>query len=302
MGPIRDILYVRFSLPELGPQAEFLSDFGLVVDQSDNVLYARGTDDSRYIYVAEPGIQAFRGMGFEATSEEALRAVAEIDNVSVEENPRPGGGLIAQLTDPDGYTVDLVYGIEPLQELAPPQRSALNTGTQRNRLGERALLSESTVGVKRLGHCVLNVTDFRASEAWYKERLQFITSDEVYLGEESNTLGAFLRCNRDDHYVDHHTLFLVNAGSPSFNHAAFEVADWDTLMLGHDLLKERDYEHRWGVGKHVLGSQVFDYWKDLNGFTLEHFTDGDLMNSAFGSHKAPVEQLMATHWGPEGNP
>ena len=73
-------------------------------------------------------------------------------------------------------------------------------------------------------------------------------------------------------------------------------------MVSHYLLQKQGYEHRWGVGKHILGSQVFDYWKDPAGFTVEHFTDGDLINEAFGSHKAPVEQLLASHWGPEGAP
>ncbi len=73
-------------------------------------------------------------------------------------------------------------------------------------------------------------------------------------------------------------------------------------MIGHDLLHKGGYEHKWGVGKHLLGSQVFDYWKDPHGFTLEHFTDGDLMNESFGSHKAPVDQLLGMHWGPEGAP
>ena len=30
-------------------------------------------------------------------------------------------------------------------------------------------------------------------------------------------------------------------------------------MLGHDVLRKAGYEHSWGVGKHILGSQVFDY-------------------------------------------
>ena len=167
----------------------------------------------------------------------------------------------------------------------------------------RANVGRSDSSVKRLGHCVLNVSDFRTSEAWYKERFGLITSDEIYIDDDkSNTLGAFMRCNRGEQYVDHHTLFLVNYGEPAFHHAAFEVADWDALMIGHDHLAEQDYEHFWGVGKHVLGSQVFDYWKDSAGFTVEHFTDGDMFNEASGSHMAELEMLKAVHWGPEAVP
>ena len=102
--------------------------------------------------------------------------------------------------------------------------------------------------------------------------------------------------------MDHHTLFLVGAGESGFNHAAFEVEDWDSLMIGHDRLKQAEYEHRWGVGKHILGSQVFDYWRDPHGFSLEHFTDGDLFNVDSGSHLAPLDDLLNVLWGPQGHP
>ena len=68
--------------------------------------------------------------------------------------------------------------------------------------------------MKRLGHCVIDVADFRASEAWYKEHFGLITSDEIAL-DETTTLGAFMRCDQGDRFVDHHTLFLVGIGRPS---------------------------------------------------------------------------------------
>jgi len=155
---------------------------------------------------------------------------------------------------------------------------------------------------KRLGHCVLGVGDFVTSKSWYQERLGLIVSDEVYAGDEANVIGAFMRCNRGETFVDHHTLFLLGGPTPGFNHAAFEIADWDSLMEGHYELERAGYTHSWGIGKHLLGSQVFDYWKDPHGFVLEHFTDGDLLNESFGSHKAPIDKLLGSFWGPDGSP
>ncbi|MED5581016.1 MAG: glyoxalase, partial [Pseudomonadota bacterium] len=91
-------------------------------------------------------------------------------------------------------------------------------------------------------------------------------------------------------------------GQAEFNHAAFEVANWDVLMQSHYQLKKAGYTHSFGVGKHVLGSQTFDYWKDPDNFMLEHFTDGDLFNESFGSHKRSPAELLGTHWGPDGIP
>ena len=302
MNGIRDLLYVRFQIPDLEQQAGFLRDFGMQVQVADGQLLARGTDTDPCIYIAQEGEAKFIGVGFEALSEADLQALADHDGVDVVPCPLPGGGRMITLTDPDGFQVEVVCGQEPAEPLPVSLRNAVNDAVQQPRLGARVALPENPTTVKRLGHCVMMVTDFRVSEAWYKERFGLLTSDEVYAGAEDNVIGAFLRCNRGDMHVDHHTLFLVGAGKPGFNHAAFEVLDWDTLMSGHYLLQESGYTHSWGVGKHLLGSQVFDYWKDPNGFSMEHFTDGDLVNESFGSHKAPIETALGNHWGPQGSP
>lgn len=44
------------------------------------------------------------------------------------------------------------------------------------------------------------------------------------------------------------------------HHSSFEVHDFDIQSLGHQWLREKDYDLVWGVGRHVLGSQIFDYW------------------------------------------
>ena len=237
-------------------------------------------------------------MGFEALSKADLERIAAIDGAPVEDRDLPGGGQFAQLADPDGLPVDVVHGIVKPEPLSSPNRQPLNFGDDRGRLGERVSFETGKRCVKRLGHCVLNVTDFRTSEAWYKERFGFITSDEVYMGEESRVLGAFMRCNRGERFVDHHTLFLVGSGTPEFNHAAFEVADWDTLMLGHDVLGEAGYEHRWGVAKHVLGSQVFDYWKDPHGSPWN-----TLPTAIYSTRRpAPTRRRSKNCWPPIGVP
>ena len=302
MSGIVDILYVRFQVPDLDKQETFLNEFGFVTFREGGMLCARGTDAAPFAYAVQEGEPQFLGLGFEAESEADLARIAGIDGVPIEPSDLPGGGSRARLHDPDGLAVDIVFGLSRPEPLTPPRRSPFNDGESRPRLGERVVFQVQPHNVKRLGHAVINVTDFRVSEAWYKARLGLLTSDEVYMGNEDAVLGAFMRCNRGETYVDHHTLFLVGTGTPGFNHAAFEVADWDSLMAGHYALSRAGYTHSWGVGKHLLGSQVFDYWKDPHDFTLEHFTDGDLFNESFGSHKAPVEQLLDCHWGPEGSP
>lgn len=151
--------------------------------------------------------------------------------------------------------------------------------------------------VMRLGHCVPNVTDFRRREAWHKSHFGLVTSDEIELAPDM-ALGAFLRCDRRPIHVDHHTLFLVGAGKPGFNHAAFEVANMDDLMVGHEHLEKSGRRHEWGVGHHILGSQIFDYWRDPWGHTVEHWTDGDLFNDETPPAKLRPADLIGNQWGP----
>ena len=40
------------------------------------------------------------------------------------------------------------------------------------------------------------------------------------------------------------------------------------------------YKHSWGVGRHLLGGQIFDCWRDPWGQKHEHYADGDLFDSA----------------------
>ncbi|MBV9540513.1 MAG: VOC family protein, partial [Alphaproteobacteria bacterium] len=130
-------------------------------------------------------------------------------------------------------------------------------------------------------------------------RFGFITSDEIEAAP-GMAIGAFLRCDRGNTPTDHHTLFLLQspAGAPRFNHAAFEVVDFDDLMLGHTHLKRAKRTPAWGVGRHILGSQIFDYWKDPWGNELEHWTDGDLFTAADGSNKTTFKDLLGVQWGP----
>ena len=207
------------------------------------------------------------------------------------------GHAVVRLTDPDGFIVEVVAG----QNVTKPDESVgdipHNNALARPRKRATVRLSQGPSHVMRIGHCVLNVSDFRASEKWYKERFGFLTSDEIEMAP-GTAMGAFMRCDRGDQPTDHHTLFLAQLPQPpGFMHAAFEVAHLDDLMLGHAHLKSKGRDQAWGVGRHIMGSQIFDYWNDPWGHELEHWTDGDLFTAADPPNKMPFQSLLAVQWG-----
>jgi len=299
MIKVRDIAYVRFGAPDLDAMEKFLTDFGLTIaSRDDDRIFARGTDPSPYVHVTERGEPGYRGAAFEAASAEDLAAAAKLDGASaIEKLDAPGGGSRVRFSDPDGFVVDVVHGREELPALSVTSAAPLNRGSERHREGTLQRVAPGPSCVKRLGHMVLRVSDFRKSEAWYTSRFGFLRTDEVYIGEPENIVTAFLRCDRGEEYTDHHTLLCVGLGEPGFDHAAFEVEDFDTLMVGHDHLVKGEYSHHAGIGRHVLGSQIFDYWKDPWGRVHEHFTDGDLLNADTETGLFEPGVAVGTQWG-----
>ena len=162
----------------------------------------------------------------------------------------------------------------------------------------------------QLGHFGLVVENLDMMMVWYTSYFNIVPSDILSIplpkdGNEEPTqkeVAMFAHIDRSQDLVDHHTIFLTSAPKDSpkhVHHSSFEIHDFDTQALGHQWLAKKGYKSVWGVGRHILGSQIFDYWWDINGFMVEHYVDGDLVNAdtpmAFGP--AGFEGLAV--WGPE---
>ncbi len=298
---VRDVADVSFAAPDLALMRSFLEDFGMSIapESGEDVLYMRAAGAKPFVHCTRLGPPAFLGVTLEAASLADLERLAQSTDVPVVEAQTPGGGYAVQLTDPDNMAVTVIA--EQAQIPAPAQASRVgwNDAEMRRRVRAVKRVPASPSQVVRLGHVVLSVSDFRASERWWKDRFGLITSDEIQLPNGS-ALGAFLRCDRGSEPTDHHSVFLVQmpGGAPGFHHAAYEVRDLDDLMAGHNHLQRKQYRSAWGVGRHTLGSQVFDYWLDPWGRQLEHWTDGDLFTAEDAPHVATVQELMGTQWGP----
>ena len=47
----------------------------------------------------------------------------------------------------------------------------------------------------------------------------------------------------------------------------------------------------------MLGSQIFDYWKDPFGFRIEHYTDGDIVDASHQPGRFNGTASDTTQWG-----
>ena len=295
---IEDIAFVRFTAPDLAEMERFLVSFGLQPFWgSDGGLYARGLGEAAFLHATHEGPAGFVALGLRAASLDDLETLSAATGVAIAPFDAPGGGSVVRLTDPDGFTVEVVAGQAAAAAIAPEPPAVRNSAATRPRISARVRVPAGPSRVARLGHAVLEISDFRRAEAWYKNHFGLLTSDEIEAAP-GFAIGAFLRCDRGDQPTDHHTLFLLQGpGGARFNHAAFEVESLDDLMRGHAHLKSEGRTPAWGVGRHILGSQVFDYWKDPWGHELEHWTDGDLFTASEPPGEATLADLLAVQWG-----
>jgi catechol 2,3-dioxygenase-like lactoylglutathione lyase family enzyme len=297
---VKDLAFGRLRSPDLDQAEEFLTHFGMIrAARTPKALYMRGTDPSHHLHVTELGTPGFVGLAYYAASEEDLQRVAKAPGASaVEAIDEPGGGRRVRLREPNGYQVEVVHGIEALPPITVP-RQPMNTGTEPlRRAGEPMRLRKSPAPIKRMGHGVLGTPKVRETVQWFRDTLGFIGSDDVYAGTKDNIIGSFNRCDRGDEYVDHHTLFCVMNERAGLNHMSFEVPDVDAVFMDHEYLARLGkYEHMWGVGRHLLGSQVYDYWCDPWGRVHERWADTDRLNARTPANLLSVEEGFVSQWG-----
>lgn len=299
-----DVAYVRFRAPDLRKMRAFLLDFGMVdavPEQTADRLFMRGSGRAPFVHATELGEPGFAALGIWVRDRSDLERLAAHDGKTIEPLDAPGGGYVVRLTDPDGFLIEAVWGQEmPTSvERTVPFPDPWNHSGLHPRVGSFRRVKQGASHVMRLGHCALSVTNFRRSEKWYKERFGIVTSDEVQPAPGVST-GAFMRADRGDEPCDHHTILLFELpdAPAQLMHTAFEVADIDDLMTGHDHLKQAGWCSFWGVGRHLLGSQVFDYWKDPWGHEIEHWTDGDQLRTADGGGIVGLAEVLGGQWGP----
>ncbi len=293
-----ELAYLRFAKPDLDKQAAFFRDFGFIIaEQTPDRLYVRGAGSSPFfIQVERAPKAAFLGLGIEVKSKQDLEALAANDRLAIDSVEGPGGGDTVRLTDPNGFTVDAVYSRCPQAEHTV--RKALSHNTPENKLrinqGQRAPIAPPDV--VRLGHVVLLTPDFAGSMAWYKNRFGLISTDILCLKDGTPVL-AFNRFDRGDDPADHHSIVLATFPVAGYDHSAYEVHDLDAVGLGQQVMKQQGHKHEWGIGRHILGSQLFDYWSDQDGFKFEHFADGDVFTSDYETGYHPMTSQGLYQWG-----
>jgi catechol-2,3-dioxygenase len=249
MVKVVKLAHVGLNAVDLSNQAEFYNDkWGLEpVDEFGREIFFRAEGPAHHVLTlhehATPGVHH---VALEvATPDDIDRGFEELSAAGVEvvtppaQELEPGVQKAIRFKDPDGFLVELVAGVDRV--LDP--------------YGQRDVKPQD------VNHVVLNVADPERSEAFYRDLLGFKLTDRFINGL------SFWACN-----ANHHSLAFGQArdGQPSFHHAAFDMKNWEDWIKAVFYAGERGIPRLWGPGRHLFGSNLFSYYKDPEGNTVEY--------------------------------
>ncbi|EXF82194.1 glyoxalase family protein [Colletotrichum fioriniae PJ7] len=246
------IAHINYTYQNLERAEAFFRDFGFVEASREGTrVYYRGYGPEPFVLCAEAGTKdGFGGAAFAVESEEDLYyASRTLSGASkpYELSKAPGGGRRLRNIEMRAHFSDLIKSLGP----AP---------------------------VHKLGHFGACVTDFQQTYDFFTTRFNFIPSDvSPHLIPEPKKI--FLRLDRGDELVDHHSFFFFEGPKFHVHHASFETHDSDLQFLGHDWLRERGF--------------------DPSKFIFEHYVDGDQMNSSHPPNHSKASPDSLHIWGPD---
>src|SRR6476660_2324079 len=299
---VHDIAWLEFEKPDLVRAEAFALAFGFsTVSRTPDELHLRGTDAGAPCVILRRGARSrFVGAAFKARDEADVLRLAEALGARTRALPEPLGGVAVDLVDPSGIPVHVVAGTHDLAMLPSQSVHAFNFGHELRPANGTPRPPRVPTQVPRLGHLVLQTTKYIEALNWYLDNLGMIVSDFLFFPgqrERGHTM-SFIRCDIGGPPADHHTLAIALGPSNRYIHSAYQVSDINAMGAGVHYLAELGYHRSRGIGRHIQGSQIFDYWRDPDGFLVEYDSDGDMFDSTVEPGWAPFAASGLAQWGP----
>jgi catechol 2,3-dioxygenase-like lactoylglutathione lyase family enzyme len=272
MIKVKGLDHICLGAPEPDALAEFYVDrWGLQLidrDGAAGAAYLRAAESNHHaLALKQSETRGMLHIAFEVVERDDLdRAVEDAlaEGAEVEQAPgtaaEPGYRAGARIKDPDGNTVELLWG---------PERV---TDDYRARV----------VRPRKLGHVVLNTPRPEAMEAFYR-RIGYRVTDRT----QRNL--SFMRNGTGDH----HSLALVKSTRTGMQHMAYDVVALDNVMTALGKFRTDGFQCVWGPGRHGPGNNIFTYYRDPAGHIIEYYAE---MQQVTDAEEANLEERF---WGPE---
>lgn len=264
---IHSLDHFALTVPDLDEAKRFFEAFGLDVKEEGGALVLH-TFGSPHMWarLCEGPSKRLRYLSFAAYTEdlphfEDRLNKLDIDRIDAPQDAPDNGGL--WFRDLNGVPIQIKAGgkktpdaKEGNGQLPSPAgcRNAPLRGTQ------------PPVHPSRLSHILLLVPDVPAAVEFYANALGLRLSDK------SGDVVAFTHAR---HGSDHHLIAFGKSSGTGLHHSSWDVPSIDHIGRGAAQMHLAGYEHGWGLGRHVLGSNYFYYARDPWGSYAEYSYDID---------------------------
>jgi catechol 2,3-dioxygenase-like lactoylglutathione lyase family enzyme len=265
---IHSIDHFALAVPDLRATRDFLSAFGLRINGLGNELELR-VDGNEHVWGRVLQTEGPRkrleylAVGCFAADIEALHAQVVAAGGAIAAPHRLGRHEGFWFTDPDGNLVQVKVGAKTMPDFkARLTDECAPAGARGSPPRSKAPVFRPT----RLAHVALFTPNVSRAVDFYQQALG------VLLADRSREIIAF---TYGRHGSDHHLLAFLASGAPGLHHSSWDVGAIGAVGLGAERLRAAGYVHQWGLGKHVLGSNYFNYIRDSTGQWWEHICDID---------------------------
>lgn len=295
-----------FGVDDIDASAQYLTDYGLepigngrfeALDGTAVIIAAK--DDPSLPAPLATGSQ-LRKTIYGVADQATLDAIADELGRDREVKRLPDGSLEA--IDDVGFVLGFQVTVRKPLSLpaeavnapgAPPQRPVNEIGVE----------DGAQPRPRTLSHVVCFVPDFAKAEAFYVERLGFVTTDRF------TGVGPFMRPAGN---LDHHTLFFIQTPPhmQGCEHFTFHMGGPTEVMQAGNHMVRKGYQSFWGPGRHLYGSNWFWYFKSPFGCNMEYDADMDLHDEQWTAREAPMSADTSQafllqpreKWAPMGPP
>lgn len=117
------------------------------------------------------------------------------------------------------------------------------------------------------------------------------------LSDRSADIVAFMH---GAHGSDHHLVAFAKSHAAGLHHSSWDVGCLDDVGNGAEQMRSAGHDRGWGLGRHVLGSNYFNYIRDPWGSFAEYSFDIDFVphDLEWPAANHPVEDSFYV-WGPK---
>lgn len=262
---VHSLDHISLIVPDLAEAEHFYSHFGLDVRSVGEGLEV-GVFGNPHVWlrIKAGSKKRLDYLSFGVFADDLMQLeerLKKADVVFLESRPASGGGVLFR--DPLGMVVELKVAskvmpddkiIRVISSCPPGERGARMRG------------ETPTVHPSRLAHALFFTPDIEKSVKFYCAVLGLRLSD--FPGPVAFLHGA--------HGSDHHLIaFAQSSVGVGYHHSAWDVESVEDVGLGAAQMAAAGYKRGWGLGRHVLGSNYFNYIRDPWGSYAEYSFDID---------------------------